>query len=278
MFALIKHRLIKIIEKIPLIQVFVYNNLKYFKFLFPHDKDYYALNILFKKNENQSFLDIGGNIGLSTIGFRELGFLKNEIIMFEPDKFLLDKYISKVKKNYSNIRVYPFGLSNKSQKRKLYRAFYKNTFFHFNNSFDLKYLKEKLKHNYGDKAKKFEIKSRVFDLKKFDDLNIKSNICFIKIDVEGFDELVLYGMKNFLKKNNPVILVEYNQSNFIKIYKFLKNKYDCYFYNFDKNSLKKLKPQSIVKLMNGEILEDKYKKNSVNIFFIKKIKKRINKV
>jgi len=273
MFALIKHRLIKIIEKIPLIQVFVYNNLKYFKFLFPHDKDYYALNILFKKNENQSFLDIGGNIGLSTIGFRELGFLKNEIIMFEPDKFLLDKYISKVKKNYSNIRVYPFGLSNKSQKRKLYRAFYKNTFFHFNNSFDLKYLKEKLKHNYGDKAKKFEIKSRVFDLKKFDDLNIKSNICFIKIDVEGFDELVLYGMKNFLKKNNPVILVEYNQSNFIKIYKFLKNKYDCYFYNFDKNSLKKLKPQSIVKLMNGEILEDKYKKNSVNIFFIKKIKK-----
>ena len=273
MFALIKHRLIKIIEKIPLIQVFVYNNLKYFKFLFPHDKDYYALNILFKKNENQSFLDIGGNIGLSTIGFRELGFLKNEIIMFEPDKFLLDKYISKVKKNYSNIRVYPFGLSSKSQKRKLYRAFYKNTFFHFNNSFDLKYLKEKLKHNYGDKAKKFEIKSRVFDLKKFDDLNIKSNICFIKIDVEGFDELVLYGMKNFLKKNNPVILVEYNQSNFLKIYKFLKNKYDCYFYNFDKNRLKKLKPQSIVKLMNGEILEDKYKKNSVNIFFIKKIKK-----
>ena len=98
MFALIKHRLIKIIEKIPLIQVFVYNNLKYFKFLFPHDKDYYALNILFKKNESQAFLDIGGNIGLSTIGFRELGFLKNEIIMFEPDKFLLDKYISKVKK------------------------------------------------------------------------------------------------------------------------------------------------------------------------------------
>ena len=162
MFALIKHRLIKIIEKIPLIQVFVYNNLKYFKFLFPHDKDYYALNILFKKNENQSFLDIGGNIGLSTIGFRELGFLKNEIIMFEPDKFLLDKYISKVKKNYSNIRVYPFGLSNKSQKRKLYRAFYKNTFFHFNNSFDKKYIRLKLYENYGAKSKKFLITHDIF--------------------------------------------------------------------------------------------------------------------
>mgnify|MGYP001495979457 FL=1 len=122
MFALVKHRIIKIIEKIPLLQVFVYNNLQYFKFLFPHDKDYYALKLLFKKSETRTFLDIGGNIGLSTIGFRELGFTKNKILLFEPDKFLLDKYISKVKKNYSNIKVYPFGLSNKSQKKKLFRA------------------------------------------------------------------------------------------------------------------------------------------------------------
>ena len=49
MLVLIKHRLIKIIEKIPLLQVFVYNNLQYFKFLFPHDKDYYALKLLFYK-------------------------------------------------------------------------------------------------------------------------------------------------------------------------------------------------------------------------------------
>ena len=270
MLVLIKHRLIKIIEKIPLLQVFVYNNLQYFKFLFPHDKDYYALKLLFKKNEERTFLDIGGNIGLSTIGFRELGFLKNKIIMFEPDRFLLDKYVSKVKKNYSNIEVYPFGLSDRSEKKKLFRAFYKNVFFHFNNSFDLNYLKEKLKHNYKDKAKKFTIKSTTFDLKKFDELNIVENICFLKIDVEGYDELVLYGMKNFFKKNNPVVLVEYNESNFSKIYDFLKNKYNCYFYNFDKNKLEKLKISDILKLIRGEILENTYKKNSVNIFFIKK--------
>jgi FkbM family methyltransferase len=273
MLVLIKHRLIKIIEKIPLLQVFVYNNLQYFKFLFPHDKDYYALKILFKKNEKRAFLDIGGNIGLSTIGFRELGFLQNKILMFEPDQFLLDNYVSKVTKNYSNITVYPFGLSNKPQKKKLFRAFYKNVFFHFNNSFNLAYLKEKLKHNYGNKAKKFAIKSTIFDLKKYDDLNIKENICFLKIDVEGFDEYVLYGMKKFFKRNNPVVLVEYNKCNFSKIYKFLKSKYDCYFYNFDENKLQKLMILDILKLIRGEILENKYKKNSVNIFFIKKNKK-----
>ena len=275
MLILIKHRLIKIIEKIPLLQVFVYNHLQYFKFLFPHDKDYYALKILFKKNEKRTFLDIGGNIGLSTIGFRELGFLNNKIIMFEPDQFLLDNYVSKVTKNYSNIKVYPFGLSDRSKKKKLFRDFYKNVFFHFNNSFNLTYLKEKLEHNYGQKAKKFTIKSTKFDLRKFDELNIKDNICFLKIDVEGFDEFVLYGMKNFFKKNNPVVLVEYNECNFSKIYEFLKNKYDCYFYNFDKNKLERLMMLDISKLIRGEILESKYKKNSVNIFFINKDNKKI---
>ena len=275
MLVLIKHRLIKIIEKIPLLQVFVYNNLQYFKFLFPHDKDYYALKLLFNKNETRTFLDIGGNIGLSTIGFRELGFLKNRIMMFEPDQYLLDNYVSKVTKNYSNIKVYPFGLSDRSEKKKLFRAFYKNVFFHFNNSFNLNYLKEKLRHNYGNKAKKFIIKSTTFNLKKFDELNIKEDICFLKIDVEGFDEFVLYGMKNFFKKNNPVVLVEYNECNFSKIYDFLKNKYDCYFYNFDKNKLEKLNISDILKLIRGEILESKYKKNSVNIFFINKNKIQI---
>ena len=129
MLVLIKHRLIKIIEKIPLLQVFIYNNLQYFKFLFPHDKDYYALKLLFKKNEKRTFLDIGANIGLSTIGFRELGFLKNKIIMFEPDQFLLDNYVTKVVKNYSNIQVYPFGLSNKSQKKNYLELFIKMFFF-----------------------------------------------------------------------------------------------------------------------------------------------------
>ena len=44
-----KYQLIKFIENIPLLQIFIYNNLTNFKFLFPHDKDYLALKIIFKK-------------------------------------------------------------------------------------------------------------------------------------------------------------------------------------------------------------------------------------
>jgi len=84
------------------------------------------------------------------------------------------------------------------------------------------------------------------------------------------DHLVLYGMKECIKKFLPVILVEYNLSNFKKIYNFLKKKYSCFFYNFEKNKLYKLTSSQIKGLQSGLILEKTFNKNSVNIFFIKK--------
>ena len=270
MFVYLKHQLIKRIEKIPLLQIFIYNNLKFFSFLFPHDKDYYALKLLFSNNEKRSFLDIGGNIGLSTIGFRELGFNKNKIHIFEPDKKLIKSYLYKVKKKYKNLIIHPFGLSNKNSIRNLYKAYYKNEFFHFNNSFDKNYIKQKLFENYGENSSKFKIKSSSLRLKRFDNLKIKDQVCFIKIDVEGLDHLVLYGMKKCIEKFSPVILVEYNYSNFSMIYKFLKKKYYCYIYDLKKNTMIKLKEQQIQKLNRGEILENTFKKNSVNVYFLKK--------
>ena len=271
MFIYLKHQLIKKIEKIPLLQIFIYNNLQYFKFLFPHDKDYYALKILFSKNEKRSFLDVGGNIGLSTIGFRELGFKENKIHIFEPDNNLIKSYLNKVSKNYKLLKIHPFGLSNKNISSNLYKAFYKNNFFHFNNSFDKKYIQNKLYENYGSLSKKFKIKSKILKLKKFDDLKLKDEICFIKIDVEGLDHLVLYGMKKLINKSLPIILIEYNLSNFSKIYTLLKKNYNCFFYDFKNNKLNRIFKNDILKLKKGIILEKTFEKNSVNIFFKKKI-------
>ncbi len=270
MFLHLKHQLIKKIEKIPLLQIFIYNNLKFFKFLLPHDKDYYALKLLFSKNEKRSFLDVGGNIGLSSLGFISLGFKENKIHIFEPDKELVKKYLNPIKKKYKNINVYTYGLAKNNSIKKLYRAYYKKIFFHFNNSFSKKYIKDKLFDNYGEKSKKFVIKSKSLYLKRFDKLKIKEEICFIKIDVEGLDHEVIFGMKKCIQKFLPIILVEYNFSNFSKIYSYLKIKYDCYLYDFVNNKLNKLSEHSIKKLQKGIILEKVFRKNSVNIFFIKK--------
>ena len=213
-FSKIKYQFVKFIEKIPLLQIFIYNNLEKFKFLFPHDKDYLALNLLFNKSETRDFMDIGGNIGLSTIGFRELGFKKNKIHIFEPDNFLIKNYLSKIKKIYKNLIFYNFGLSSKNSKKKLFKAFYKNNYFHFNNSFSKSYIKNKIKENYPEIYRNFTYKSEILKLRKLDSLNLKLNPCFIKIDVEGLDHLVLQGMKKLINKTQPVVLIEYNHSNF----------------------------------------------------------------
>ena len=269
MLVHLKHQFIKVIEKIPLLQIFIYNNLRYFDFLLPHDKDYYALKLIFPIDEKRSFIDVGGNIGLSSIGFRKLGY-NNTIHIFEPDKDLVVRNLNNLKKKYKNLKIHSFGLSNKNSFKKLYQAYYKGIFFHFNNSFDKKYIKQKLYDNYADKSKNFLIRSKKFRLKKFDSLSITDHVCFIKIDVEGLDHLVLYGMRKCIKKNLPMILVEYNYSNFTKIYNLLKNRYACHIYDFKKNKLTKLSKFLIRKLQNGEILENLFKKNSVNIFFIKR--------
>ena len=112
-------------------------------------------------------------------------------------------------------------------------------------------------------------------MKKFDNLKVQSNACFVKIDVEGFDHKVISGMKKFLKKQKPVLLIEYNHSNFSDIYDKLKIDYCCYIYDIEKNNFKKLLNRDIKKLKMGRILEKKYSKNSVNIFYISK-KRKLN--
>ncbi len=270
MFLKIKYQIVKFIESIPLLQIFVYNNLNNFKFLFPHDKDYLALKILFKKNERRDFIDIGGNIGLSTIGFRELGFNKNNIHIFEPDNELVKNHLKKLKKYYKGLKIYSFGLSSENTKKKLYKAFYKNKYFHFNNSFDKKYILNKIKSNYPRRYKQFNFKSEKLILKKFDLLKFQFKACFIKIDVEGLDHEVLNGMMGYVKQNRPIILIEYNYSNFEIIYNKIKKMYDCYIYEIENNALVKLNKKQINSLLSGNILEKKYKKNSVNIYYINK--------
>ena len=270
MFLKIKYQIVKFIESIPLLQIFVYNNLNNFKFLFPHDKDYLALKILFKNIERRDFIDIGGNIGLSTIGFRELGFNKNNIHIFEPDNELVKNHLKKLKKYYKGLKIYSFGLSSENTKKKLYKAFYKNKYFHFNNSFDKKYILNKIKSNYPRRYKQFNFKSEKLILKKFDLLKFQFKACFIKIDVEGLDHEVLNGMMGYVKQNRPIILIEYNYSNFEIIYNKIKKMYDCYIYEIENNALVKLNKKQINSLLSGNILEKKYKKNSVNIYYINK--------
>ena len=98
----------------------------------------------------------------------------------------------------------------KKKKKYLFQAYYKNLFLHFNNSFNLEYIKKKIKDNYPTKYQKFSYQKKKLNLKRFDELNIKKEVCFVKIDVEGFDHLVLKGMKKLIARNFPIFLIAFS--------------------------------------------------------------------
>ena len=241
----IKYYLVRIIEKIPLIQIVIYNYISNFHFFFPHEKDYYGLKKLIPLNNNKDFIDVGGNIGLSSIGFRQLGY-KNKILIFEPDKDYCIKKLNLLRKKIFNLKVFSFGLSERDEEKNFYQAYFMNIKMHFLSSFDKNYLKNIIRQVYWGFGFLFSIKSQNLRLKNFDKLNLATKPIFIKIDVEGFDHKVIKGMIKTINKYKPILLVELNKENINVINKLLKKNYLPYRYIFEKNYFQIIKEKEII--------------------------------
>tara|TARA_Y100000591_G_C21845181_1_gene708277 strand:+ start:2104 stop:2928 length:825 start_codon:yes stop_codon:yes gene_type:complete len=267
-FSKIKFYLVRLIEKIPFIQIFIYNIISNFHFLFPHEKDYFGLRKIININSKRDFLDIGGNIGLSTIGFRQLGY-NNRIFVFEPDKNYCVKKLKKLKKKISNIKIIETALSDKNEKKILYQAYFLGIKMHFLSSFDKKYLLNIINEVYKNFKIFFKIKTHKFYLKKYDDLKLKIKPIFVKIDVEGYDHKVIKGMLKTIKKYKPFILVEVNKENFNAIYEMLKNDYRPFQFIFKNNSFKKINRKEINRI-NKKFNRSFNFTIARNIFFIPK--------
>ncbi len=261
----IKYKLVRIIESNPLINLFIYNNISLFKLFLPHEKDYYGMKFLINNKKSDSIIDVGGNLGISSMSFRKLGF-ENQIFLFEPNKYLFKNFINKnLLKNYKNIRAYNFALGSIEEKKDFYYPYYKNQCVHYFCSFDKEYIKNSLKITF--KKKKFRITKKPMYIKRYDSINLKCRPKFIKIDVEGYDHEVLKGMKKTIIKYNPIVLVEFNKNNFFIIKKFLKN-YKPWVYFYEKNKFKVFNKNMIDKEISRT---NKFNLMSIrNIFFIPK--------
>lgn len=238
MINLIKYKIIRWIERFPLISILIYNNASKLKFFLPHEKDYYGILKVCKISKNKSLIDVGANIGISTLGFRKLGFT-NPIYLFEPNYLLYENYLKKMKKKYKNIFINNLALNNKKERKKLYIAHYKNQTLHFLSSFDKNYIINSIKITFLSANKKISIIKKNVMCEKFDSIKINHPPDFIKLDTEGHDYNILLGMKKTIKKHKPVFLIEYNLKIFKKICKYLKY-YKPYIYDFENNKFLKI--------------------------------------
>lgn len=138
-------------------------------------------------------VDIGANIGYDTVLFADKVGKKGKVIAIEPDPTNFEILQKNIKENkLFNVVAVQAALGDVNKKMKIYES----------------------EENFGD-HRMWEEKGRnskdVF-CRRLDDLLKEleyEKIDFIKMDVQGFEEKVIEGGKEIIKKNKPTIFFEY---------------------------------------------------------------------
>lgn len=184
-------------------------------FIYFDFKDEAQENLFSLVNSHSVIIDIGSNIGATALQLAQRsphGFVYG----FEPDKSNYKRACENISLNkFSNIHLENFGLGNKDEKLKLFQV------NHLNPGMNRILL------NGNDKLPYEEIEIKTLD-SYVKENNIKK-IDIIKIDVEGFENQVLLGASETIKKNMPLLFVEVidknlkeNDSSALKLFNQLK--------------------------------------------------------
>ena len=141
--------------------------------------------------EGDTVIDVGANIGLHSLYLAKLVGPSGSVHAFEPVTVFRKQFEESIKiGNVANITMHPYALGREASTETIYvsKTNAGNTSFMRND----------------DPASK-----EIVHIKTLDSFHF-SNIKFMKIDVEGFEETVLRGGLETLKRNQPVILFEFS--------------------------------------------------------------------
>lgn len=187
-------------------------------FLLPHDSAFYA----FKKigDGDRTFLDIGANDGISARSFRKL-VPNRPILSFEPNPHH-EKSLNQVKNSIKNFNFQLSGVGEENGSLTLYTPIYNNIPLTNYASLDQDAARMNLSNhmNIDGIGEKVEFSKHEVRIIKLDELNLDPAI--VKIDVEGFEDIVIKGMLETIKKSLPLIMVEYNGRSFVAIKSMLQ--------------------------------------------------------
>lgn len=179
------------------------------------DMEYGMVKIM--RKEFFSIMDIGANCGISSYYFlKEQPF--SNICAFEPNYYLMP-YLSKVADAFpSRMKIYNFGLGIKNHTSNLFVPIIENDYYSGLGSLDKGYaIKSLLTLGINKENVCFDTIS--VEIKKGDEVELPMDCRIIKIDIEGAECDCLLGLKEFIKKVKPIILVEtlYNKDNIYDI-------------------------------------------------------------
>jgi FkbM family methyltransferase len=168
-----------------------------------------------KKNKPNIFIDIGANFGVYSLRISKL-FQMLKVIAFEPVLTTFNKLKMNIEINNlgKKIKTYNVGLSNSKGLKKMIALRRRN--YIQSGGFSFNVPRRKLNDE--------EIIQCHKSMKGDEVLKFKKEKIVIKIDVEGYENKVLLGIKNLLINNKILLQIEIFDSNFKKINKFLLEK------------------------------------------------------
>ena len=142
-----------------------------------------------------TFLDIGANYGIYTVAAASLVGSTGQVLSFEPciDTFAILSRNVEIN-HLRNVRLFELALSSRDEKARLY---------HHARGAD----KFSLGRMGGNSLDFEEVVTRTLDTVLGDEM---TRLDFMKIDVEGAEELVLRGAERLINKHFPAILFEIN--------------------------------------------------------------------
>jgi len=196
-----------------------------------HEIDYFIVS----KLSIRTYVDVGANVG------RYINLLKSNtinIVAFEPLKYLFK--ILRLIFRHKRIKLFNYALGNNNMNSVInYSKVFNEHQEELLSSMSEASVSNRFKYNKTERIK--IIKGDVI-LRKY------SNVDLIKIDTEGYEFKVVQGLRETIKKNFPILLIEIEKRhsrNFLRTFLFLtKINYNIYYCN-KLNSLKLLNYKDI---------------------------------
>jgi len=164
-------------------------------------------------------LDIGANYGYTSVLLLKKVGPNGKVYSWEPNKFLFENYLTKIQT--PNVTYYNTAVSDIVGTSEYY-SFSQEGELSSLNTLD-KTIRDKV---IKDKTSK-NFDTHIIDIETLDNWwkqKNKPNVDLIKIDVEGYEEKVVYGSSELLKIYSPIIIIEcHSQTKFNKCKKFLED-------------------------------------------------------
>ena len=181
-----------------------------------------------KKKNRIVFYDVGANIGTHSIALSNI--FKNKIVIkaFEAQSNIYEMFNQTIKiNNLDNIKLYHNAVSDKNDE--IIRVNLPD--YSKNNNFGGLELFKPSQNSDNNQMKK----SGIFEDIKTIKLDIfDEEVDFIKIDVEGMENLVLEGSKKLIVNHRPLLFMELLKSKLDEITEFFKDKdYTIYIKGMD---------------------------------------------